>query len=66
MPQTAKALTGQGPLQAMAIGYPQRDEAEGVPECEACGSLELVLDALGKPIRCKGCGAVMRDPFAAP
>lgn len=48
----------------MAIGYPQRDESDGVPECEACGSLELVLDALGKPIRCKGCGAVMRNPFA--
>jgi tRNA(Ile2) C34 agmatinyltransferase TiaS len=48
----------------MAIGYPKRDEGEDAPECEACGSILLVLDALGKPLRCKECGAEVKDPFA--
>ncbi len=48
----------------MAIGYPQRDEGDGEPECAACGSLQLVLDTVGKSIRCKECGAAVQDPFA--
>ena len=63
-PRTGKAFRAADPLLAMAIGYPQRDEGDGEPECAACGSLQLVLDTVGKSIRCKECGAAVQDPFA--
>lgn len=45
----------------MAKGYPARQEATVLPECQACGSGRFREDLRG--LRCEDCGARLKDPF---
>ena len=63
---TAMPMGGEGPLVAMAKGYPIRPETAQKPECHDCGSLRLTKGVHG-PRKCLDCGAmVVDDPFASP